>query len=273
MVGRTSRPGGRAGLPIVPATHMPTPADDPASIFDRSNGGGRQGLADRSIRRCSPRLGVPSNAMEPAHQAGLRTFSSVAEDILARAPRRGGTRIVAVDGGSAAGKSTFATRLARALGTSVLHTDDVAWWESFFGWTSLLVEGVLEPLLEGRSVRFRPPAWEAREREGAIVAEPGPSVVVEGVGAGRQELSGYLDHLIWVDTDRQLAYERGLARPGEDPGFWREWEIAEEEHFSRDRPWVRADLLVSNDPPLPPDPERQLRVIDAATWRIEDRPR
>jgi chloramphenicol 3-O-phosphotransferase len=211
--------------------------------------------------------------MEPGRLAGLRTFSSVAADILASPPRRGGTRIVAVDGGSAAGKSTFAARLARALGTTVVHTDDVAWWESFFGWTPLLVEGVLEPLLEGRSVRFRPPAWQARERDGAIVAEPGPALVVEGVGAGRQELSDYLDHLIWVDTDRQLAYERGLARPGEDAGFWREWELEEEGHFSRDRPWERADLLVSNDPPLPPDPERQLRVIDAATWRIEDRPR
>ena len=211
--------------------------------------------------------------MEPARLVGLRTFASVADDILVRPPRRGGTRIVAVDGGSAAGKSTFAARLAGALATTVVHTDDVAWWESFFGWTPLLVEGVLEPLLEGCPVRFRPPAWEARERGGAIVAEPGPAVVVEGVGAGRQELAGYLDHLIWVDTDRQLAYERGLARPGEDPGFWREWELEEEVHFARDRPWERADLLVSNDPPPPPDPERQLRVIEAATWRVEDRPR
>lgn len=203
--------------------------------------------------------------------AGVRTFRSVADDLLARPARCGGTRIVAVDGGSAAGKTTFARRLAVALGAGVVHTDDVAWWESFFGWSPLLIEGILEPLLAGRGVRYRPPAWEARARAGAIVAAPGPALVIEGVGAGRSELSPYLDHLVWVDTDRQLAYERGLARPGEDPDFWREWELAEEEHFERDRPWTRADLLVTNDPP-PPDPERQLRVIETATWRAEDRP-
>jgi hypothetical protein len=210
--------------------------------------------------------------MDPAHVARLRTFRSVADDILSRPPRRGGTRIVAVDGGSAAGKTTFARRLAATLGASLVHTDDVAWWESFFGWSPLLIDGVLEPLLAGRSVRFRPPAWEQRERDGAIVAEPGRAVVIEGVGAGRRELTSYLDHLIWVDTDRRSAFERGLARPGEDPVFWREWELAEEEHLDRDRPWTRADLLVTNDPPAPPDPGQQLRVIETATWRVEDRP-
>jgi len=204
--------------------------------------------------------------------AGLRTFRAVADDFLARPPRRGGTRIVAVDGGSAAGKTSFAHRLAAPLAASLVHTDDVAWWQSFFGWSSLLIDGVLEPLLAGSAVRYRPPAWEAREREGAIVADPGPALVIEGVGAGRLELTPYLDHLIWVDTDRQLAFERGLARPGEDPVFWREWELAEEEHLERDRPWVRAHLLVTNDPPSPPDPEHQLRLIETATWRVEDRP-
>lgn len=210
--------------------------------------------------------------MDTTTPAEVRAFRSVADDVLARAPRRGGTRIVAVDGGSAAGKTTFARRLAAALGGGVVHTDDVAWWESFFGWSPLLVEGILEPLLAGHEVRYRPPAWDARQREGAIVAVPGPALVIEGVGAGRRELASYLDHLVWVDTDRQLAYQRGLARPGEDPDFWREWELAEEEHLDRDRPWTRADLLVSHDPPAPPDLERQCRVIAAATWRREDRP-
>ena len=203
---------------------------------------------------------------------GLRTFRAEADGILARPPRRGDTRIVAVDGGSASGKTTLARRLAAALDASLVHTDDVAWWESFFGWSPLLIEGVLEPLLAGREVRYRPPAGAPRERDGAIVADPGPALVIEGVGAGRQELTPYLDHLIWVDTDRQLAFERGLARPGEDPVFWREWERAEEEHFERDRTWTRADLLVTNDPPSPPDPEHQLRIIETATWRVEDRP-
>jgi hypothetical protein len=203
----------------------------------------------------------------------LRTFAAIAGGILARPPRRGGTRIVAVDGGSAAGKSTFARRLGVARDASVVHVDDVSWWESFFGWTPLLVSGVLEPLQHGHRVRFRPPAWQARDRPGAIEAEPAAAVVIEGVGAGRRELTEHLDHLIWVDTDRQIAYDRGMQRPGEDADFWREWEREEEVHFEADRPWERADLLVSHDPPAPPDPEVAVRVIATATWRRTDRPR
>jgi hypothetical protein len=201
------------------------------------------------------------------------TFAALAADILAQDPRRGSTRVVAVDGGSAAGKSTFAGRLASAMRVPVLHTDDVAWWESFFGWWPLLIDGILEPLARGEDVRFRPPAWDRRGRPGAIEVHAGPAVVVEGVGASRQELAAYLDRAIWVDTDRQLALDRGMQREGEDLGFWREWELAEEEHLARDRPWERADLLVTHDPPQPPDPTSQFHVVTATTWRREDRPR
>jgi chloramphenicol 3-O-phosphotransferase len=203
----------------------------------------------------------------------LRTFADLAAEILAASPRRGATRIVAVDGGSAAGKSTFARRLSAALGASVVHTDDVAWWESFFDWWPLLVEGVLDPLAAGQDVRYRPPAWDRRERPGAIEVLVGPAVVIEGVGASRRELADRLDHAIWVDVDRQIAKDRGLAREGEDPAFWLEWEVAEEAHLDADRPWERAALLVSHDPPEPPDPEREMVVVSRASWRRQDRPR
>lgn len=201
-----------------------------------------------------------------------RTFDDVAAQILARTPRRGATRVVAVDGGSAAGKSTLAGRLARTLGASVVHTDDVAWHHSFFDWWPLLIEGVLEPLAAGRTVEYRPPAWDARERPGAVTAEPNAAVVIEGVGVGRSELEPWRDFSIWVDTDRQVALERGLSRPGEDPGFWRTWEAAEEEHLARDRPWERADLLISHDPPTLAEPERMVAIVDRATWSRSARP-
>jgi hypothetical protein len=206
----------------------------------------------------------------PAPEVG--TFAALAADILACPAHRGRTRVVAVDGGSAAGKSTFAARLASALDAPVLHTDDVAWWESFFGWWPLLIEGILEPLARSEDVRYRPPAWDRRDRPGAIEVPAGAAVVVEGVGASRRELTSYLDRAIWLDTDRQLALDRGMQREGEDLGFWREWEHAEEEHFALDRPWERADLLVTNDPPGPPDPTTQFRLAAAPTWRRQDRP-
>ena len=82
--------------------------------------------------------------------------------------------IVAVDGRSGSGKTTLVDRLlARVPESDVVHTDDVAWHLSFFDWADELRDGVLEPLLRGEAVHYRPPGWVARERPGAIALAPG----------------------------------------------------------------------------------------------------
>ena len=192
-----------------------------------------------------------------------RRFDELAGEIRARVPRRGSTRVVAVDGGSGAGKTTVAARLAAALGAPVVHTDDVAWFESRFAWWPLLIERILDPLAEGRDVRWRPPAWQARGRRGAIVVPWAGSVVVEGVGAGRRELGDFIDVLVWVDTDRQRARQRALQREGDTPESFDAWMTEEVPHLAADRPWERADLLVSNDDGVSQD---AVVVIDASTW-------
>jgi dephospho-CoA kinase len=87
-------------------------------------------------------------------------------------------------------------------------------------------------------------------------------------------LAPYLVYTIWIDTDRQVAMDRGLARAGEDLTFWREWEAAEERHRDRDRPWERADLIVSNDAAVAPrDAAGDVVTAPAATWTRAARPR
>ena len=132
----------------------------------------------------------------------------------------GRPRVLAVDGRSGSGKSTLVARLAATVpSTAVVHTDDVA---------------------------YRPPPWDARGRAGAItVPAAAPLLVVEGVGAGRRAFAPHLDALIWVQTDRALATRRGLERDGGDVAFWDEWEARERPFLAADRPWARADLVVS----------------------------
>ena len=158
----------------------------------------------------------------------------------------GRPRVLAVDGRSGSGKSTFVARLAATVpGTAVVHTDDVAWHHDFFDWADLLLDGVLVPWRAGRDVAYRPPPWDARGRAGAItVPAVAPLLVVEGVGAGRKAFAPYLDALIWVQTDRAVATRRGLERDGGDVAFWDEWEARERPFLAADRPWARADLVV-----------------------------
>ena len=71
--------------------------------------------------------------------------------------------VLAVDGRSSSGKTTLAARLQNTVrGLAVVHTDDIAWWHSGFGWADLLINGVLVPFHRGELVNF-PLGW-ARPR-------------------------------------------------------------------------------------------------------------
>src|SRR5436309_5832255 len=58
--------------------------------------------------------------------------------------------VLAVDGRSSSGKTTLAARVQAAVtGSAVVHTDDLAWWHSRFGWADLLIDGILLPVHRG----------------------------------------------------------------------------------------------------------------------------
>lgn len=190
---------------------------------------------------------------------GLATSRAIAQ----------GPPVIAVDGRSGAGKSTFAARLAEVIGgVAVVHTDDIAWHHSFFGWVDLMRSGVLEPVRRGETVSYRPPAWVERGRRGAVEVCAGcRAVVVEGVGAGRRDLADLVDALVWVQSDADDARARGIARDGGDVAFWDEWEAAEAPFLDQDRPWERADVIVAGSPVLDHDPESEVVVATGAAPR------
>lgn len=180
--------------------------------------------------------------------------------------------VLGVDGRAGGGKSTLAGRLAAvAPGAAVVHTDDIAWHESFFDWEHLLVDGVLEPARRGRAVAYRPPAWDERGRDGAVVVPAGcPLLIVEGSGIGRRSLGRHLDRLVWVQSDLDLARRRGIerdiAKGEEDPAaFWEEWQAEEVPLFAVERPWERAALVVAGTPVLPHDEETEVVVAPTIT--------
>lgn len=166
-----------------------------------------------------------------------------------------GRGVLLVDGRSGSGKTTFAERAAALTGGAVVHTDDLAWHHDAVAWDDLARDHVIGPWRRGEPVDHRPPGWVARGRHGSVTVPDGVRVLVlEGVGAGRASLATHADAVVWVQSDRDEARERGLRRDvelgrtrEEAERFWDEWMTAEEPFLAGDRPWDRAALVVTGD--------------------------
>jgi hypothetical protein len=197
-------------------------------------------------------------------------LSTVIEELTEPGPARaacGRPVVLAVDGRSNGGKTTLAARIAGAFpGSAVVHTDDIAWAHSRFGWADLLIEGVMVPVHQGRAVSYRPPRWAEHGRAGSIEVPAGcPLLVIEGDGAGRREVANLMDALIWVQSDEREAERRALARigkPNEPPTIrnYREWMAGEMPFNAAQRTWERADVIVCGTPQIPCDPVTEIVV-------------
>jgi hypothetical protein len=175
--------------------------------------------------------------------------------------------VLAVDGRSSSGKTTLAARLQDAVaGSAVVHTDDIAWWHSRFGWADLLIGGILAPAHAGRPVFYRPLRWDERQRPGAIeVPANCPLLIIEGVGAARRESANLTDTAIWVQADAPETERRNLIRVGQPGGsptvqHVRDWMAEEIPFLAGQRPWERADLIACGTPQIPFDPATELVV-------------
>ncbi|MCX5408583.1 hypothetical protein OHA37_32570 [Streptomyces sp. NBC_00335] len=174
------------------------------------------------------------------------SLQPLAREILALPPSLGPVRLVGIDGHAGSGKTTFAKALAEALGgVPVLRLDDVATHEELFGWVGRLRTQVLEPLSAGRAAHWAPYDWVERRFGPERVLDPGPVLLVEGVGAGRRALRPHLARLLWMETPRAKSWGRGRDRDGRElSDFWDGWERAELAHFSNDPSRPFADTLV-----------------------------
>ncbi|MBQ0984114.1 hypothetical protein KBZ10_06160 [Streptomyces sp. F63] len=185
--------------------------------------------------------------MDAAEHSDL---AALARRLRALPPSCGPVRLVAVDGHAGSGKSTFAGRLAAALGGApVLRLDDLATHGEPFGWTERFAHEVLVPFRRGGTARHRVYDWHRRRFAAERELPPAPVVLVEGVGAGRRELRPFLALLIWMETPRDTAWERGRRRDGPElSAFWDGWTRSEQEHFGYDPTRPHADLLVQQRP-------------------------
>ncbi|MGV9778323.1 uridine kinase family protein [Streptosporangium sp. NPDC003464] len=177
--------------------------------------------------------------------ASIVSFEDLAGAVRGLPPSCGPVRVVAVDGPGGSGKTTFAGRLARALGAQVIHSDDfpVPWDEPPVTWFRQVEEQVLGPLAAGRPGGYRRYDWAAGTFTDWVDVPVAPVLLLEGVSTARRTAPAAFT--VWVEAPAELRLARALARDGASYApQWREWMRAEEEWFAADGTRSRADLLL-----------------------------
>lgn len=178
------------------------------------------------------------------------------------AQRDGDVAVIAVDGHSAAGKSTFAERAAAHLDASLLHGDDfyrvmdeaereqltpVEGCSQYYDWQRLREEA-LGVLRSGSSATYRPYDWDRNELavDRDVTIPACRVVVVEGLFVARPELADLVDLAVLVDTPGELRWQRQLERADASEAWLQRWEQAERFFFSEVRPPSTFDIIIDS---------------------------
>ena len=174
-----------------------------------------------------------------------------------RLPAQQGRAIVAIEGGSACGKTTLARLLEEIYGCTVFHADDFFLRpeqrtpERFaqIGGNldrERLLEEVLMPLREGKEVVYRRFDCSAQTLEPPILVTPKPLTVVEGAYSMHPELASYYDLSAFLEIDPDYQRERIQRRnsPQLAARFFAEWIPLEQIYFEKTNAASRCDLVI-----------------------------
>lgn len=179
-------------------------------------------------------------------------------DHCRRALSSGTTVCVAIDGHSAAGKSTLADLLADTFGVALVRGDDFysvmdeearaelsprEGVELYYDWVRMRDEALI-PLLDGKPAVYRPYDWEAnRLFIQTVTVEPALLVVVEGLFVARPELMDLISIAVLVKADPETRTVRQQQRD-DDASWVKRWDAAERYYFSSIRPPSSFDLRI-----------------------------
>ncbi|MGH3262016.1 MAG: hypothetical protein ACRDNS_08480, partial [Trebonia sp.] len=181
-------------------------------------------------------------ASEESHRPAV---PMVAEAARRADPRDGRTRVVAVDGRSGAGKTSFAAALRAELSAPVVTLEELyGGWDGLEHGVDLLVSEVLEPLAAGRAARVPRYDWIAGTWSEPWPLEPPRLLIVEGVGACARRAAAYESTLIWIEVPDSVRKRRALERDGATfAPHWDGWAAQEDAMLVRERTPDRAHLI------------------------------
>jgi len=169
-----------------------------------------------------------------------------------------GNVIVAIDGGSASGKTTLANRLAETYDCNVFHMDDFFLPLDMRTFERLKEIGgnidrvrfqgeVLCPLEMGKTVYYRRFDCQTQTMEAETAFLHKSLTIVEGAYSMHPEFSKYYDLGVFLDIDPEYQKKRILIRNSTAMAerFFGEWIPMENTYFSETKIKEKCDLIIN----------------------------
>lgn len=171
------------------------------------------------------------------------------------------TPVILIDGRAGSGKSSFAQGLRNALfkeadaTPSVIHMDDLyPGWQGLQEGSGYLVQNILQPLSQGRTVAWQKWDWGRAQR--GDLEEPGNGwrefnggniLIVEGCGSLSRQSRELANLSIWIEADRETRRIRWQTRDaGKFDEFWGLWQAQEDEFYEIEQSPHLADWVIEN---------------------------
>ena len=164
---------------------------------------------------------------------------------------------LAIEGGSASGKTTLSGLLSRIYGCTVFHMDDYFLRPEQRTPERLAEPGVnvdrerfyeeiLKPLTEGQSVRYQRFDCHTLSLQPPVDVVPTPLTVVEGAYSMHPLLAEHYDLSVFLRISPDLQRQRILNRNGPDMAerFFSMWVPLETAYFEALDPAGRCDLIL-----------------------------
>lgn len=168
--------------------------------------------------------------------------------------------LIAIDGHSAAGKTTLAEALAvRFSDATIVHMDDfyrvmdeeeraaldgAGGYAHYYDWQRL-EEQVLKPLSEQREGHYQKYDWVANRLGAWNNVRATGIVLIEGCYAARPELAAYYDVILVVETPAAKRLQRQTERADATREWLERWDKAERYYMEHYPPQRYADMVVA----------------------------
>lgn len=167
--------------------------------------------------------------------------------------------VVAIDGGSGAGKTTLAAHIAEQMdGVAVISTDDflaplaeqTSQPGTEFDWRRLK-EQVLLPLAKKQPIDY----WRYDRNEPTMQqwlhVTPQRIVIIEGSYSSRLELASYYDVKIWLDAPEHVRLARMVEKDGEHMRcYWQQYLPKETAYMASYLPQHYAEMVIDGTQPF-----------------------